>query len=188
MTIHSIPSLLSNEGKIIVEAPNYPNWITFSRNLSNDNNYPHVILYINIYLTSLQFSLWKDILNYRDICCFYFFNSSKIFFLLNIYLDFNESTLKYLKNTKANIHNVLIMTGDFNIRDSNWDLDHPFHSVHSNLLFDIVATFNLSFSYSTHSISTRYLDNSRNLNSVINLMFFRLNSSELDNYSILSEL
>jgi len=142
----------------------------------------------NICLTSLQFSLWKDILNHRDICCFYFFNSNKKFILLNIYLDLNEFTLKYLKDTKANIHNVLIMTGDFNIRDSNWDLDYPFHFVHSNLLFDIVDIFNLFFSYSTHPISTRYLDNSKNLNPVINLMFLRPNSLELDNYSILSEL
>ena len=80
------------------------------------------------------------------------------------------------------------MTGDFNIRDSNWDLDYLFHSVHSNFLFDIVDIFNLFFSYSTHSISTRYLDNSKNLNSVINLMFLRPNSLELDNYSILPRL
>jgi len=185
LTIYSIPSLLSNEGKITIGAPNHPNWVTFSRNLSNDNNYSHVILYINICLTSLQFSPWKDILNHKDICCFYFFNSSKILFLLNIYLNFNKSNLK---DTEANIHNVLIMTSDFNIRDSNWNLDYPFHSVHSNLIFDIVNTFNLSFSYSTCPISIRYLDNSRNLNLVINLMFFRLNSSELDNYSILPEL
>ena len=26
--------------------------------------------------------------------------------------------LKYLKNTKVNIDNILVMTGDFNIRDS----------------------------------------------------------------------
>ena len=29
------------------------------------------------------------------------------------------------------------MTGNFNIRDSNWDLDDPYYSVHSNLLFNI---------------------------------------------------
>jgi len=88
-TIHSIPSSLSKGGKIIVEAPNHPNWVTFSRNSSNNNDYPHVILFINICLTSLQFPLWKDILNHRDICCCSFFNNSKIFFFLNIYSDLN---------------------------------------------------------------------------------------------------
>ena len=38
-------------------------------------------------------------------------------FLINIYLDDHQSTLKYLKNTKISLNNVLIMTGDFNIRD-----------------------------------------------------------------------
>ena len=88
-TIHFISSLLSVRGKIIVEAPNHLNQVTFSRNSSNNNNYPHVILFINICLTSLQFSLWKDIFNYRDICCCFFFNNGKIFFLLNIYSDLN---------------------------------------------------------------------------------------------------
>ena len=79
------------------------------------------------------------------------------------------------------------MTGNVNIRDSNWDLDYPYYLAHSNLLFDIADTFNLSFSHPTHSVPTRYSDNSKNLNSVIDLMFLRPNSSELNNYSILSK-
>ena len=35
-----------------------------------------------------------------------------------MYSNSFQSTLKYLKDTEANIHNVLIITGDFNIRDS----------------------------------------------------------------------
>ena len=38
--------------------------------------------------------------------------------MLNIYSNFSQSTLKYLKDTEASIHNVIIMTDDFNIRDS----------------------------------------------------------------------
>ena len=40
---------------------------------------------------------------------------------MNIYSDSSNSALKYLKNTEVNITNLLIMTGDFNIRDSIWD-------------------------------------------------------------------
>ena len=36
---------------------------------------------------------------------------------MNIYSDSSYSALKYLKDTKVNINNLLIMTGDFNIRD-----------------------------------------------------------------------
>jgi len=36
---------------------------------------------------------------------------------MNIYSDASHSTLKYLKDTEVNINNLLIMTGDFNIRD-----------------------------------------------------------------------
>jgi len=37
---------------------------------------------------------------------------------MNIYSDAFHSTLKYFNNTEANIDNLIIMTGDVNIRDS----------------------------------------------------------------------
>ena len=37
--------------------------------------------------------------------------------MLNIYSDSSHTALKYLKNIEVNIGNILIMTGDFNIRD-----------------------------------------------------------------------
>ena len=66
----------------------------------------------------MDFSLCNDIFLYRDISCVLFFNHDTIFFLINVYSDSSQSALKYLKNTEANITNILIMTGDFNIRDS----------------------------------------------------------------------
>ena len=42
-----------------------------------------------------------------------------MFFMLNIHLDDYQSVIKYLKDIEANLNNVIIMTGDFNIRDSN---------------------------------------------------------------------
>ena len=96
--------------------------------------------------------------------------------------------LKYLKNTEANIHNVLIMTGDFNIRDSNWNQNYPFHSVYNDLLLDIANAFNLSLSHPTHFFSTRYVDNSENSNLIIYLMFLQPNTLKLNNHSILLEL
>ena len=39
--------------------------------------------------------------------------------MINIYLDNNHSALKCLKDTEANIHNILIMASNFNIRDNN---------------------------------------------------------------------
>ena len=49
--IYSILSLKNKEGKELVRVPNYPNWIIFSRNLSQSNDHPshpRVITYINI--------------------------------------------------------------------------------------------------------------------------------------------
>ena len=82
------------------------------------NNFPRVVIYVNIRLSLLHFLLHKDIINHRDILLVLFFNNNNIFWLMNIYSDSSHPALKYLKDIKTNIYNLLIMTSDFNIRNS----------------------------------------------------------------------
>jgi len=106
------------------------------------------------------FSLWKDILNHKDILYISFFNCSSIYFLINIYSDSSQSALKYLKDTEVNINNVLIMTGDFDIRDSCWEPNYLYHSSHKDTLFEIANSFHVELSKPTELFPTRYTDNS----------------------------
>ena len=103
---------------------------------------------------------------------------------MNVYSDSSHSTLKYLKDTEVNILNLLIMTGDFNIRDSIWNLSFPHHSTISDDLMIIADSFNLDLSIPTNQVSTRYSDIVSKANSVINLMFLQSRSNELNNHSI----
>jgi len=169
--ICSIPSSSNRKGEELVGVPNHPNWLTFFRNPSNIHNIPRVIIYINIRLSKFCFSLGKDIFNHRYISYVLFFNCSSIYFLINIYSDSSQTALKYLKNTEVNISNVLILTGDFNIRDNIWDPLFPHHSSHCDILTDIADSLNLYMSKSTNQVPTRYADNQNDLNLVTNLMF-----------------
>jgi len=90
---------------------------------------------------------------------------------MNIYSNSSHSTLKYFKDTEANILNLLIITGDFNIQDSIWNLSFPHYSSISDNLIIIADSFNLDLSILINQISTRYSDMVRKLNSVIDLMF-----------------
>ena len=116
MTICSVTSSRNYKGNELVGVPNYSNWLTFLRNLTIDSDTPRVITYINVRLLSLCFSLYKDILNYRDILLISFFNNNNLFFLMNVYSDSSQSALKYFKDTEVNIQNLLVMTSNFNIR------------------------------------------------------------------------
>jgi len=79
--IYTILSSSSIEEDRIVDALNHLDWLIFSRSLINDYDHPRVIIYINMWLVHLHFSLRKDIFYHRYINCFLFFNNSSIFII-----------------------------------------------------------------------------------------------------------
>jgi len=79
--------------------------------------------------------------------------------MISVYFDATQTALKYFKNMEANIHNILVMAGNFNIKNSSWDSLFSFHSIHSDLLNDIVNSLALILSNPTNQVPTRYSDN-----------------------------
>jgi len=151
------------EGESLVGVVNYPNWLIFTRPYTNESECSRVIIYINIRLSSFCFSLQKDIIDYRDILLVLFFNNGNIFWLMNVYSNLSHSALKYLKDTEVDIHNLLVITGDFNIWDNLWDLFFPHHSSISNNLIIVADSFNLNLLCPINQVPTRYSDNSNDL-------------------------
>ena len=145
------------------------------------------MVYINIHLSSLCFTLRSDIINHTDILLISFTSNYSQYFILNIYSDFSHSALKYLKDIEVNIDNVLVMTGDFNIRDRIWDPSFPHHSSISDDLLIIADSFQLSLSMPTNPYPTRYSDTVGEANLTIDLMFLRYGSTELNHHSIYSD-
>ena len=179
-----ITSLSCSKGEILVGAPNYPNWLFFARLPTIQLDFLRVMAYINICLSSFCFSLCRDIINHRDILFISFFNNNICSFIMNIYSDASHSALKYLKNTEVNIINLLIMTGDFNIRDQLQDPSFPYHLFISNNLFIIADSFNLDLSLLTNSVPTRYSDTVGESDLVIDLIFLHSGLSKLNNHLI----
>jgi len=182
--ICKVPSSSDCEEESLMGTNHHPNWLSFTRIPSDKLDSPRVIAYINIRLSSLCFLLCKNIINHRDIILISFVNNHISYFIMNMYSDSSHSALKYLKDTEVNIDNVLLMTGDFNIRDSLWDSSFPFHSSISNDLLIIANSFNLALSSPTNPCPTRYLNTAGEANSVIDLMFLRYGSTKLDHHSI----
>ena len=182
--IRRISSSLDCEGEMLIGTTHHPNWLSFARIPSEESDYPRVIAYINIHLASFWFLLRKDIINYRDIILISFINNHICYYIMNVYSDSSHSALKYLKDTEVNINNILLMTGDFNIRDSLWDPSFLFHSSISDDLIIIANSFNLFLLTSTNPCPTRYSNTAGEANSVINLIFLCYGSTELNQHSI----
>ena len=183
-TICSIPSSRNCEEESLVGVVNHPNWLTFSKSLETESDYPRVVTYVNIRLISLCFALCKNVINHRDILLILFFNNSDVLWLMNVYSDPLHSALKYLKNTEVNIWNLLIIMGNFNIHNNLWDPLFSHHSFISDDLVIITDLFKLELLNPTNQVPTRYSDNRHDSNSVINLMFLYNGLSKLDSHFI----
>ena len=103
---------------------------------------------------------------------------------MNVYSDSFHSALKYLKDTEVNIDNVLVMTGNFNIRDSLWDIFFFHHSFISDDLLIIADSFNLTLLSPTNPCLTRYSDTEGVSNSVLDFMFLQYGSNKINQHYI----
>ena len=182
--IHKVPSTLNSEGEDFVGTVHHPNWTLFAINPLNKASSLRVTAYINNHLTFLCFSLRTNITNHTDVLLLSFTSNHFQYFILNIYSDSAHMALKYLKDIEVNIDNILVMTGDFNIRNSLWDSSFPYHSSISDDLLLIADSFQLAFSTPTNPFPTRYSDTVGEANSTIDLMFLRCDSIELNQHSI----
>ena len=88
-----------------------------------------------------------------------------------MYSDNHQNAVIYLKNTKVNLNNILIMTGDLHIRDLDWDLSCLYHSLYTKTLLEIADSLGLQLSNPTNPGPTQYIYNPLDANTVIDLMF-----------------
>ena len=108
-------------GDLLYGSPNHPDWTLFIYHDPNQDNYTRVAIYINKHLTKMRFMLWLNIVNHQDINILAFHGDCNINFMINIYSNSNQTALHFLCLNVVNLDNTVIMTGDFNIRDSDWD-------------------------------------------------------------------
>jgi len=70
-----------------------------------------------------------------------------------------------------NIDKTIILTGDFNIRDSDWNPNFRHYSSHTDDLITIADSLGLELSPPSNPSPTRFADNLYDTNSVIDLVF-----------------
>jgi len=80
------------------------------------------------------------------------------------------------------------MTGDFNIRDNDWNPNYPYHSVYTEDLLTLAESLGLDLSPPINPGPTRFADNPGDTNSVIDLAFINPNNSGFGQHSLHPEL
>ena len=119
----------------------------------------------------MRFTLRLDIINHCNINILAFHNDQDTYYIINIYSDNNQTTLQVLQQSMTNINNTIILTENFNIRDSDWDPSFRHHSSYTNDLITIADSLDLKLSPPSNPSPTRFADNLQDTNSIINLVF-----------------
>jgi len=88
----------------------------------------------------------------------------------------------------TNIDNTIILTGDFNIRDSDWDPSFRHHSSHTDDLITITDSLGLELSSPLNSSPTRFADNPCDTNSIIDLIFLPPGNSGFGQHTLHPEI
>ena len=94
---------------------------------------------------------------------------------MNVYSDNLHTAVDLLSRKALNIHNLLYIGRDFNIRDTEWDSSVLLHPVAGQSLRDLTDSYSLVCSLPVLSVPTHYSDISSHANSVINLIFLGIN-------------
>jgi len=108
--------------------------------------------------------------------------------MINIYSDSKQTIFQVLWQSMMNIDNTIILTGDFNIRDSSWDPSFRHHSSHTDNLITIADSLGLELSPPSNPGSTRFADNPHNTNSVIDLVFLPPGNTGFSRYMLHLEI
>jgi len=85
------------------------------------------------------------------------------------------------------MNNILIWTGDFNIRDHFWDPNFPYHFQYRNILFEVANSFQLEISKPVKFHPTRYSNDPSISNSVLDLVFLWPGYPEFNSHRIYLE-
>jgi len=76
------------------------------------------------------------------------------------------------------------MTGDFNIRDSDWDPNIQYYSIHIEDLMSIADSLNLKLTTPANPGPIRYVDNQQDSNSVLDLVFMNPNNLGFNKHTL----
>jgi len=94
----------------------------------------------------MRFALYLDIVNHRNINVLSFHNKQDVNFMINVYSNSNQTAPQFLSQNIVNLNNTIIMTGNFNIRDSDWDPNFHHYSIHTDNLFTLADSLGLELS------------------------------------------
>ena len=136
----------------------------------------------------MRFTLRLDIINHQDINVLAFYSGQHINYVINVYSDDNQSTLHALNQNIVDLNDTVVMTGDFNIRNNDQDPNYLHYSAHTEDLFTLVESLGLDLSLPINPGPTRFADNLRDTNSVIDLAFINPNNSGFSQHSLHPEL
>jgi len=154
--IRRVPSHSNPLGDPIYGTPNHPDWTLFIRQEPAQENYIRVATYVNKKLMKMRFTLRPNIINHRDINVLAFHSGQHINYIINVYSNDNQNALQVLNCNIIDLNDTVVITGNFNIRNNNWDPNYPHHSIYTEDLFTVAESLGLDLSPPLNPSPTRF--------------------------------
>jgi Endonuclease-reverse transcriptase len=183
--IRAAPSSSSRDGTDVISGPLNPNWGCLVRPSGLDSP-PRIMVYFSNRIANLRPGLCRDLVNHRDILLFSLGLGEDTLFYANVYSDSQHTAISWLFDHVVELPGLQLMCGDFNMRHRSSDPGGPETSVHADRLLTVAGGCGLSLGLLTVAGPTHFSPQQGFGDTIIDLMFVRVEDSLVLCYDIMA--
>ncbi|KXN80757.1 hypothetical protein AN958_07852 [Leucoagaricus sp. SymC.cos] len=169
-TIRQMVSTTSEGGNDVMGAPKHPDWLYMVRPPTNGQN-PRVMAYVHRRLAVLHPSMWRDIIDHRDLLILSLFTPRGTVNLLNVYSDDAHTVINLLLRDVDQLPAFIYMGSDFNCHLEVWDSSCTLHPLVAQHFLELASDIGLEWAWPSNSGLTHIPHNPDLAGSVIDLVF-----------------
>ncbi|KAI0749200.1 Endonuclease/exonuclease/phosphatase, partial [Daedaleopsis nitida] len=137
--IKTVTSNSNPRGETLIGTQIHPAWL-----LLETRSPARVCAYVNRELLDLRPQLCAHVVDHRDMLLMSLTVDKQVYYYLNVYNDDRSTALSWLQDHAAELPQLDLVAGDFNLHSTAWELDAPHESPRAVDLINLMSGIGLS--------------------------------------------